>query len=359
MQTKTRIFVIDGYRSVPKDLLTALSRIYAVSGYMDGGEALDAMHQAPPALVIMDEQTLLRKGGKILSSKRASTQLKWVPFIIIGNTPDGVLFSAESESATDCYLQRPFHYNRLFEQISSSLSQSVERDWSELPTRERRILTGTVDEFKKISRAIGEGRPLNIEAAKESCQPLADCVSDSQYQGVLSNVKNHHNYTYVHSMRVATYLSVFGHAIGVRGDDLLILSAGGLLHDVGKVATPQSVLDKAGKLDEGEWLVMKQHAEQSGVILDSTAGVNQGMRIIAEQHHEKLDGSGYPLGLKAPQLSELARMAAIVDIFGALTDRRSYKPAFSADKAFSILEDMSSTIDQYLVHTFREVVESG
>lgn len=356
MQTKLRIFVVDGYESVPEDLLAALSRIYAVSEYVDGGEALDAMYEDPPALVIIDEKTLSKKSDHILASKRASKELKWVPFIILGNTPDGALLTGEAGSATDCYLQRPFAYNRLFEQISTSLSGAVERDWSELPVRERKILTGTVDEFKRISRAIEEGRPLDIEAAKESCQLLADCVSDSQYESVLSNVKNHHNYTYVHSMRVATYLSVFGHAIGVRGDELLILSAGGLLHDVGKVATPQSVLNKAGKLDDDEWLVMKQHAEQSGIILSATPHVNPGMRVIAEQHHEKLDGSGYPLGLKAPQLSKLARMAAIVDIFSALTDLRSYKPAFSSEKAFSILDDMGPLIDQYLVRTFREVV---
>jgi putative nucleotidyltransferase with HDIG domain len=356
MQTKLRIFVVDGYGLVPEDLLAALSHIYAVSTYMDGSEALDALHQSPPALVIIDEKTLVKKGHHILASKRDDRKLRSVPFIILGNTPDGTLFTGEAEAATDCYLQRPFAYNRLFEQISFSLSETVERDWSELPVRERKILTGTVDEFKRISRAIEEGKPLDIEAAKESCQLLADCVNESQYEGVLNNVKNHHNYTYVHSIRVATYLSVFGHAIGVRGDDLLILSAGGLLHDVGKVATPQHVLNKAGKLDDDEWVVMKQHAEQSGVILDATPDVNQGMRIIAEQHHEKLDGSGYPLELKASQLTELARMAAIVDIFSALTDKRSYKPAFSAEKAFAILQDMGSVIDQHLVRTFREVV---
>ncbi len=150
-------------------------------------------------------------------------------------------------------------------------------------------------------------------------------------------MQSHHNYTYVHSMRVATLLTLFAHGLGMKGDDLLIISTGGLLHDVGKLVTPEQILDKPGKLTDEEWPTMRDHVTKSSILLGESSDVTKGALIIAGQHHEKLDGTGYPKGLKGAELNELARMSVIVDIFGALTDQRSYKPAFPTDKAFGIL----------------------
>ncbi len=135
-----------------------------------------------------------------------------------------------------------------------------------------------------------------------------------------------------------------------------MLSTGGILHDVGKITMPQTLLNKPGKLDDQEWDVMRNHVVQSNDIIVAIPNVNPVVRIIAEQHHEKIDGTGYPHGLKGSQLNELARMATIVDIFGALTDKRSYKPAFNTEKAFAILKDMGAGLDQRLVSKFQEVI---
>ena len=102
---------------------------------------------------------------------------------------------------------------------------------------------------------------------------------------------------------------------------------------------------------------MKEHVNNSSAVYDNTPDITHGIRIIGEQHHEKLDGSGYPKGLKGNELNELARMSAIVDIFGALTDERSYKKAFPPEMAFDILEEMTNQLDQRLVKVFKEVLE--
>ena len=93
-------------------------------------------------------------------------------------------------------------------------------------------------------------------------------------------------------------------------------------------------------------------------VYDTTPDITHGIRIIGEQHHEKLDGSGYPKGLKGNELNELARMSVICDIFGALTDERSYKEAFPPEMAFEILEEMDKQLDQRLVAIFKEVLQS-
>jgi putative nucleotidyltransferase with HDIG domain len=173
--------------------------------------------------------------------------------------------------------------------------------------------------------------------------------------GILRGVKNHDNYTYVHSLRVATMLTLFGHAINLPMHEQKILATGGLLHDVGKMSIPHNVLNKPGKLTDEEFTVMKSHVTASVHQLEASGGIPKGIITIAGQHHEKLDGSGYPYGLEGSKLNELARMAAIVDIFSALTDRRVYKPPMLPEEALALMTDqMAKHIDIPLLDMFKE-----
>ena len=157
-------------------------------------------------------------------------------------------------------------------------------------------------------------------------------------------------------MRVATLLSLFGAAIGIKGEEHMTLTAGGLLHDVGKMVIPHEVLNKADKLDEAEFVVMKSHVTHTLDYLEKTQTLPSGVIIIAGQHHEKLDGTGYPFGLKGAELNQLGRMASIIDVFSALTDRRVYKPPMEPEKAFSIMGNMQGHLDQTLLLVFKEML---
>jgi len=354
-----RVFVFEDNPKFRAQLLAILSRRHTMNVFNDCTDALEAMLKAPPDVVIVEDRLLHGNGADLLSEKRRDKGLSRIPFIVLGDDETCDLIDPMSDDRVDVYLRKPCSKNRLLDQLSNSLSRGVEDEWNALPPTQRSALQNTVREFQDISDAIEKGEPLDIHATRQSCKPLAEAVHNQQYHQILEGVKNHHNYTYVHSLRVATYLSLFGHGIGIRGNDLQTLVTGGLVHDVGKMVTPQDILNKNGKLVGEEWDAMKRHVEHSKDLLDQAHGDSKAIRIIAEQHHEKLDGSGYPLGLKGNQLDELARMSVIVDIFGALTDRRSYKPAFPPEKAFSILEEMGDRLDQSLLNLFRESLSNG
>lgn len=197
------------------------------------------------------------------------------------------------------------------------IGEKAEYEWrEEMPEAIGRPLTLTVDEYQDISNAIASGEPLDCEKAAESCRPLFDAVSTGNHHTLLYAVQSHHNYTYVHSMRVAALLTLFGHGLGISGDDMLILSTGGLVHDVGKMVTPTEILDKPGKLTEEEWPVMRDHVVQSPNIVGQSSDVTKNALIIAGQHHEKLDGSGYPHGMKARSLTN-SRVCPPSSIFSA------------------------------------------
>jgi putative nucleotidyltransferase with HDIG domain len=355
---RSRVFIVNSNETHRRELGSVLAGLFDVSTYGDNSLALDALRRKAPNVVLVDDRMLEGCRGT-LYDKRKDEKLCQIPFIVTGKSGEAVLSAdgSENEGDIDLYVPRPFSKNRIITEISNLLSRSVEKSWEKLKPLHKTALQKSVEEFKALSTAIEERKPLDLESTFESCKPLVESINNHDVHAILESVKGHHNYTYVHSLRVATYLSLFGHAIGIRGHDLLTLSTGGLLHDVGKMVTPQDMLNKNGKLSDEEFTVIKNHVEHTSEILNRTPGVTDGIRIIAEQHHEKLNGKGYPKGLKGSELNDLARMSAIVDIFGALTDTRSYKPAFPAEKAFAILEDMSDGLDQSLIKAFKESLE--
>jgi HD-GYP domain-containing protein (c-di-GMP phosphodiesterase class II) len=115
-----------------------------------------------------------------------------------------------------------------------------------------------------------------------------------------------------------------------------------LLHDIGKLGVSNTILDKPAKLNEDEWAAMKRHTTLGEMILSRIAAFEE-LAAIAGGHHEKLDGNGYPRGLRAEQISLEIRIVTTADIFDALTAERPYRAAMPVDKALSIMTEMVGT----------------
>src|SRR5438105_8150621 len=146
-----------------------------------------------------------------------------------------------------------------------------------------------------------------------------------------------------HSQRVTRYAEVIGRAMGLAGIELEKLRAAALLHDYGKIAVRDRFLQKPGKLDDAEFAYMKAHAEKTGEFL-AHLEFPRDMRdvpVMAAQHHERMDGHGYPRGLPAEQILVGARIVAAADVFDALTAPRYYKPAYTVEKTLELMDGMA------------------
>jgi putative nucleotidyltransferase with HDIG domain len=146
-----------------------------------------------------------------------------------------------------------------------------------------------------------------------------------------------------HSKRVTRYAVLIGREVGLSDDDLERLQAAALLHDYGKIAVRDRFLQKPGKLDDAEFAYMKAHAEKTAEFL-SYLDFPRDMRevpAIAAQHHERMDGKGYPKGLAGEQILLGARIVAAADVFDALTAPRYYKPAYSLEKTVELMDGMA------------------
>ena len=168
----------------------------------------------------------------------------------------------------------------------------------------------------------------------------------------LTKIREKDDYLLEHSLNVAILLANFANYLGMSEDEVQDLSYAGFLHDLGKIKIPDEILHKHGRLTDSEMEVMKGHVKHGVDYLKSTEIAPPLIQAISE-HHERLDGLGYPAGTKGDDISQAGRMLAIADMYDALTADRVYKPGMSSQRAFSILmSDAPTRLDQSLVQQF-------
>ena len=164
--------------------------------------------------------------------------------------------------------------------------------------------------------------------------------------------------TDAHNYRVTCYAVGLAEALAMPPGDIADLVVGAFLHDVGKIGIPDRVLKKTGKLDDGEFMVMKSHVTQGSEIVKDNVWLSGAGKVI-RHHHERFDGTGYPDQLHGEAIPLGARVFAVVDVFDALTSIRPYKPAMPLPEALSILEKSAgSHFDPTVVATFLPIADS-
>jgi len=166
-------------------------------------------------------------------------------------------------------------------------------------------------------------------------------------------------YTTGHQRRVAGLARLVGEKMGLESDALQGLYIGGLLHDIGKISVPESILTKPGKLSEEEWALVRSHARQGYEILKETT-FPWPVAGMALHHHERLDGSGYPDGLSGDELSLEVRILGVCDVVEAMSSFRPYRPARSKEEVIEEIKEGSGTkYDDSVVDVVLKVIESG
>ena len=162
-----------------------------------------------------------------------------------------------------------------------------------------------------------------------------------------------------HSERVTNLALKLGRAMGLPAESLELIHRGGLLHDIGKIGTPLTVLDKPGKLEPEEMQIMRDHVNIGVRILEPIPCLREALPIVA-QHHEWLDGSGYPAGLAGENICLLARVLAVADCYDAMVSDRPYRKGLPQQQALEILRQRSGTqFDPAVIEVFMRLTDPG
>ena len=279
-------------RELLEDLLTAHG--YQVATAKDGREALEQFARLQPELMLLDVKMPKLDGFEVCRQLKNNPETRLTPIVLVtalSATEDRI---RGIEAGADDFLNKPFDRSELLALVRSLLSLKAYTD--ELERAETVLFA--------LARSI-EGRDP---------------------------------YTGGHCERLSDYSSRLGERLGLPEDQVMALRRAGTVHDIGKVAVPDAILLKPGRLTEEEMNIMKTHP----VVGEQICAPLKTFRLvlpIIRHHHEKLDGTGYPDGLKGEEIPLTARILTIVDVYDALTTERPYRRALSTAEAFAIMEE--------------------
>lgn len=210
----------------------------------------------------------------------------------------------------------------------------------------------------KILRDISIGHEIELEPAQELTSQLIDSIFRNQDAlSCISRIREKDAYLMEHSLNVSILISMFAKHLKMPRETIETLALGAFLHDIGKILIPDEILHKPGKLTEAEFEIMKSHVTQGVTALKAVKGISQEVINIVIQHHEKLDGKGYPNGLTGDQIDQAGRMITIVDIYDAMTAERVYKKGMSPSAALKIMLGLTpNSLDSALLQQFIKCV---
>lgn len=170
----------------------------------------------------------------------------------------------------------------------------------------------------------------------------------------ISALKTSDEYTFKHSVDVATISMILAKQQGLSRKQIYEIGVAGLLHDVGKTKVPSSILNKPARLDDNEFEVMKQHSVFGYRMIKDRAEFSNEISMAVLQHHEKMNGVGYPLGITRNQITPFAKILSVADIYDALVTERPYKQAFSQRDAVEMIMSMTEELDMTAMKSFLE-----
>jgi putative nucleotidyltransferase with HDIG domain len=259
--------------------------------------------------------------------------------------------------ATDV-VQRPLHAQDLLETVYGEFA-TLAGNRSTFAILDTPAVTAAADTLQGLFDAASLGQAIDPAKVQSAGDAIVGQIETQGLASWINTVRKYHSQTYQHCLLVTGVAAAFGERIGASRADRQRLAFAGMLHDVGKAKIPLAILEKPAALDAEELAVMRQHPQLGVDSLGTDSGLAPEMIDMVLHHHEYLDGSGYPHGLQGREIADLVRIMTISDVFGALIERRSYKPPLSSEAAYQILLDMGPKLDQDLVRAFRSTAQLG
>ncbi len=218
-----------------------------------------------------------------------------------------------------------------------------------------------IELHESVKRRISESIEYIYNHGNDDFSLVAKSVTNELMETIMSNsaiafdidsLRVNDEYTYKHSVDVAAMAMIVAKNYGLSTRDIHDIGTSGLLHDIGKSRIPIDLLNKPGRLTDREFAFIKEHAKYGYEMIKDNENYTNLIKLGVLQHHEKINGSGYPLGVNASKISTYAKILSVVDIYDALVTERPYKQAFSKTDSIEMIMSMTETLDEKAMKSF-------
>ncbi len=330
-----RILIVDDEREITEILADLLSEDYECLKAGSAEQALECLRDGEFQLVISDI-TMPGMSGLDMIPHVKHINTDTVVVMISGMQTVESAIGALRLGAFD-YLMKPFDLR----QVEAVVKRALE--YHDLVVAKRR--------YENHLEELVEQRTVELDRALNSLEG----AYRSTLKALTAALETRDSETHGHSERVVSYSLRLGRECGLNSEQMKSLEFGSLLHDIGKIGVPDSILRKPAKLTEEEWERMREHPLHGQQILRGIEFLQGAARVVA-QHHEKWDGSGYPLGLSREDIDVCARIFSVADAFDAITSDRVYRRGKSYEAAAQELDDWAGRqFDPKVVEAFHRV----
>lgn len=330
-----RILIVDDEVEITEILADLLGKDNDCYRAGSAEQALESLRQSDFELVISDITMPGMSGLEMIPHVKALSPNTVVVMISGMQTVESAI-GALRLGAFD-YLMKPFDLR----QVEAVVKRALEH-YDLISAKQR---------YENHLEELVEQRTAELDRALDSLEE----AYRSTLKALTTALETRDQETHGHSERVVTYSLRLGHEYGLNREQMKALEFGSLLHDIGKIGVPDSILRKPGKLTDEEWVLMREHPSHGQQILSGIEFLQSAARVVA-QHHEKWDGTGYPLGLQEEDIDINARIFAVADAFDAITSDRVYRSGKSYEDAAQELDDWAGRqFDPKVVEAFHRV----
>lgn len=216
-----------------------------------------------------------------------------------------------------------------------------------------KLINASKASVRSMFSEVRMGRAMNADQALPLVQDILASIDRSQ--GALTSLvrlKGKDEYTYMHSVAVCVLMIALARELGLSDEETLQAGIAGLYHDIGKMAIPDEILNKPSSLSEGEFVVMRKHAEFGHAILSRSKQIDEVCLDVCLHHHEKIDGTGYPHKMNGSEISIFAKMAAVCDVYDAVTSHRPYRAGWEPGVSLHRMAQWTGHFDSHILNAF-------
>ncbi|WP_270474883.1 HD-GYP domain-containing protein [Clostridium cochlearium] len=268
-------------------------------------------------------------------------------------TSDGQMLLKTGVRLTSNYLSKLKEMGVLYIYIKDDRLEDINVEDEEFIQLKQRTIKSVSDISKNIHGYTGK----KFKEVISSIENLVNYIIDiGDVNKSLYDIKTYDNYTYLHSLDTCVMTSFLGIALGFKDEELKDLGIGASLHDIGKTEVPLKILNKKGKLNDEEFEEIKKHTLYGAKLLSGNKKLSKNIIDIVEQHHERIDGKGYPYKLCGCEISKYAKVVSLCDVYDAVSSDRCYRRKFSPNDAYELILGNSETMfDIDVVEKFKEI----